>query len=109
MKKFDPVIMHRKVVEELHELYVRKNTDYGNTFHDTFKEEGLAMSRIRLRDKMARFRTLSRSETDPKVNTESIRDTLVDLANYAIMTVMEIDLKEQDGGCGKTGREEGGE
>lgn len=30
------------------------------------------------------------------VNDESVRDTLIDLANYAIMTVMEIDRDKDD-------------
>ena len=40
-------------------------------------------------DKMERVKTLSKGEK-AKVTDEKIRDTLVDLANYAIMTVMEL-------------------
>lgn len=51
--------------------------------------------RIRLGDKFSRFKTLSRilsSDSDQQaVTDESIRDTLLDLANYSIMTVLEID------------------
>lgn len=53
------------------------------------------MPRIRLGDKFSRFKTLSRilsSDSDQQaVTDESIRDTLLDLANYSIMTVLEID------------------
>lgn len=48
------------------------------------------MPRIRLGDKFNRFKNLTRSGLRQVVD-ESIRDTLIDLANYAIMTVMEID------------------
>ena len=48
------------------------------------------MPRIRLSDKLNRFKMLSKGR-DALVNDESIRDTLVDLANYAIMTIMEIE------------------
>ena len=48
------------------------------------------MARIRLGDKFNRFKTLSRQDTR-MVEDESIRDTLIDLANYAVMTVAEID------------------
>jgi hypothetical protein len=42
---------------------------------------------------MNRFKTLTRSET-AMVQDESIRDTLIDLANYAVMTVMEMERKK---------------
>ena len=42
-------------------------------------------------DKFNRFKTLSRA-TEKKVTDESIRDTLIDLANYAIMTVLEMEV-----------------
>lgn len=53
--------MHREICEEINDLYARKNHDYGDSFHQTFVEEGMAMARIRLGDKFNRFKTLSRS------------------------------------------------
>lgn len=88
--------MHREICEEINDLYARKNHDYGDSFHQTFVEEGMAMVRIRLGDKFNRFKTLSRNE-EQKVNDESIRDTLIDLANYAIMTVLEMEVANHDG------------
>lgn len=88
--------MHREICEEINDLYARKNHDYGDSFHQTFVEEGMAMARIRLSDKFNRFKTLSRNE-EQKVNDESIRDTLIDLANYAIMTVLEMEGANHDG------------
>lgn len=87
--------MHREICEEINDLYARKNHDYGDSFHQTFVEEGMAMARIRLGDKFNRFKTLSRNE-EQKVNDESIRDTLIDLANYAIMTVLEMEVANHD-------------
>ena len=81
---------HMRIVTELNDLYARKNKDYGDSFHTSFIEEGMAMARIRLGDKLNRFKTLTKSNVR-EVDDESIRDTLIDLANYAIMTVMEID------------------
>lgn len=80
---------HAKLCKELNDLYARKNADYGDSFGKSFEEEGLAMARIRLGDKFNRFKTLSRS-VERKVLDESIRDTLIDLANYALMTVLEM-------------------
>lgn len=87
---------HARICKEINDLYERKNHDYGDSFHQTFVEEGMAMARIRLGDKFSRFKTLSRSGGQ-KVNDESIRDTLIDLANYAIMTVLEMEVAEDDG------------
>lgn len=85
--------------ELMNELYARKNHDYGDSFHTTFVEEGLAMARIRLGDKFSRFKTLSRLSCNDRdqqqVTDESIRDTLLDLANYAIMTVLEMDTPDE--------------
>ena len=89
------VQMHREICEEINDLYARKNHDYGDSFHQTFVEEGMAMARIRLGDKFNRFKTLSRNE-EQKVNDESIRDTLIDLANYDIMTVLEMEVSDHD-------------
>ena len=81
---------HLKICNELNALYAKKNHDYGDSFHLSFKEEGMAMARIRLGDKLNRFKTLSRS-TKQEVKDESLRDTLIDLANYAIMTILEME------------------
>lgn len=86
---------HAAICAEINKLYEQKNHDYGDSFHQTFVEEGMAMARIRLGDKFNRFKTLSRSG-DQQVKNESIRDTLIDLANYAIMTVLEMEVAEDD-------------
>lgn len=81
--------LHKEICGELNSVYAKKNHDYGDSFHVTFEEEGFAMPRIRLTDKLERFKKLSKSN-EQMVEDESIEDTLLDLANYAIMTVMEI-------------------
>lgn len=91
----DNINQHRKILEEMNELYARKNHDYGDSFHLLWEEEGIAMARIRLGDKFSRFKTLSRSNKEQQVMDESLRDTLIDLANYAIMTVMELDREKK--------------
>ena len=81
---------HKKLCDSLNDLYARKNADYGDSFHLSFKQEGMAMPRIRLGDKYNRFCALTRG-SKRQVNDESVRDTLIDLANYALMTVLELD------------------
>lgn len=92
----DKIQRHKELCDSLNELYIRKNHDYGDSFHETFREEGFAMPRIRLNDKLSRFKTLSKGEVS-RVKDESLIDTLVDLANYALMTILEIEsLAEEE-------------
>lgn len=95
MTQNEKVQAHKAICDQLNSIYEQKNHDYGDSFHQTFLEEGMAMSRIRLGDKLSRFKTLTRLDSNDsdaqKVKDESIRDTLLDLANYAIMTVLELD------------------
>lgn len=81
---------HKQICLGLNDLYARKNADYGDSFHLSFMEEGMAMARIRLGDKLNRFKALSKSG-EQRVQDESMKDTLLDLANYAIMTVLEME------------------
>lgn len=87
---------HGMLCNELNALYAKKNHDYGDSFHQTFLEEGMAMARIRLGDKLSRFKALTKSGNQ-QVSDESIRDTLIDLANYAIMTILEMEDTNNDG------------
>ncbi len=85
--------------QELNDIYTKKNHDYGDSFHTTYLEEGMAMPRIRLSDKLNRFKSLTKSkDVTRQVNDESIRDTLLDLANYALMTVLELDEEAEVNG-----------
>ena len=86
---------HLQLCKILNEVYNRKNHDYGDSFHQTFLEEGFAMARIRLTDKLNRFKALTRTNEKQKVTDESLTDTLMDLANYALMTIME--MRESEG------------
>ena len=91
-KRYD---LHKELCQKLHDTYLTKNHDYGDSFHTTFVEEGLAMSRIRLGDKFLRFKNLSKGEAQ-QVNDESIIDTLLDLANYALMTITELSVSDDE-------------
>lgn len=75
-----------EITKMLEETYLRKNHDYGNSFDKSMDEFGLIASAIRLSDKMNRFKSLLTKEN--RVDDESISDTLLDMANYAIMTYL---------------------
>lgn len=80
--------VHENICKSLNELYARKNADYGDSFGKSFKEYGLTMACIRLEDKLNRIKSLSKQAA--QVSDESITDTLMDLANYSIMTLVEL-------------------
>jgi len=82
----------RFITEEMVTLYSQKNADYGDAFTESLDEDGLLVSKIRLKDKLKRFSQLI--DNDNLVNDESMRDTLIDMANYAVMTMMWIDDNE---------------
>lgn len=91
MTNSDPITRHSIICAELNFLYAKKNADYGDSFHQQFVEDGMEVARVKLSDKLNRFRNLTRDPSKQQVKDESIRDSLIDLANYAIMTIMEID------------------
>lgn len=87
------VVKHADICYNLNRIFAQKNERYGNSFSKQFEEYGLTSSAIRLTDKLERFKTLI-TQPDIDVLDESIKDTLLDMANYAIMTVIEIEKKE---------------
>jgi hypothetical protein len=86
----DKVNIHKKICEELNAIYEIKNERYNDSFGDSFKEYGLLNTRIRLDDKMKRFKSLSTNKKLDNQSDETIEDTLKDLANYCIMTIIEL-------------------
>ena len=87
MSKVDKL---EELTKQLIETYKAKNKDYGDSFADSFKEFGIIAPVVRMNDKMNRIKSLSKGE-DRQVKDESLIDSLMDLANYALMTVIELD------------------
>lgn len=80
----------REITEEMRALYERKNADYGDSFEKSCDEWGLISCVIRLSDKIERLKSLCRNG-ETRVEDESLRDTLIDLANYAVMGIGWLD------------------
>ena len=78
-----------EITNNMAKTYAAKNHDYGNSFEQSLDKFGLVASVVRLGDKMNRIESLTKKEA--QVKDESVKDTLLDLANYAIMTVMWLD------------------
>lgn len=85
----EKIKLHRELIDYLHNLYVTKNSDYGDSVHDTYMKYGLTSFFVRMEDKLNRARTLDMKKSQEVVD-EKLEDTLLDLANYAIISVIEL-------------------
>ena len=83
----DNIEKFKKLTAEMAALYEEKNRNYGNSFDKSLDEDGLLVSKIRLGDKYNRFVSLLKQQSNG-TNDENIKDTLIDLANYAIMSII---------------------
>ena len=82
------------VTINLRNLYDAKNRDYGDSFGQSFQKWGLPMACIRLGDKLNRLESFAQKK-DMQVDDESVEDTLMDMANYAIMTLVELNMRKK--------------
>lgn len=85
--------MHKEICDKLNETYEKKNNDYGDSFAKVRAIVPDAIM-VRIYDKVSRLETLLKKENKQLVNDESIEDTLIDLANYCIMEVIERNLEK---------------
>ena len=83
---------HKQICEQLNNIFMTKNHDYGDSFGKMYKELGIISAVTRISDKYYRIVSLAKKpKEEQKVLDESIKDTLLDMANYAIMTVIELE------------------
>lgn len=85
---------HTNICNALKELRLKKGHDYGSVFEQTIGDYGLISPIVRFRDKLGRLENLLKVK-EAKVEDESIRDTILDLGNYCILTCAVLDLIEQ--------------
>ena len=85
-----------EVCESMVVTHKQKNADYGDSFHKTFEEFGPIAGVVRLNDKLMRVNNLMKGSKQ-QVKDESIKDTILDMANYSVMLYMEIVNKEAEG------------
>lgn len=88
-ENMDNLVDHAGICAELTNTYKKKNADYGNSFSRAVEKYGLVSALTRISDKFNRLESLILHK-EQEVKDESVQDTLLDLANYCIMTVMEI-------------------
>ena len=82
----DRVEQLKKIQKEGLELFTKKNSDYG----DAFAKYGVIGVLMRIEDKIQRSLSITKNGVT-LVNDEGMRDTLLDLHNYAAMDLMLLD------------------
>jgi len=85
-QKMHRVEQMKKIQSEALELFTKKNIDYG----DAFAKYGVIGVLMRIEDKLQRSMSITKNGVN-LVNDEGIRDTLIDLHNYAAMALMLLD------------------
>lgn len=86
-------VRFRGIIDRMYDTFKRKNADYGNSFRELYEECGMTYAYGHMREKLERVRSLMKNEA--QVKGESMQDSLYDLANYAVLAIMEI---ERNGG-----------
>ena len=85
------VAQRAKVQSEGLELFKKKNSDYG----DAFATYGVIGVLVRMGDKILRAQSITHSSI-ALVNSETLRDTLIDLHNYSAMAIMLLDEEKAE-------------
>lgn len=87
--KLYPNLKEEAFIDHLHETYIAKNHDYGNSFEESILEFGVIAAVVRLNDKINRLKQLVLNyQKKALVTDESIQDTLLDAINYTSMLLM---------------------
>lgn len=89
------VEIFRGITEKMNKIFECKRHDYGQTTTETFERFGPVSMLTRMYDKIGRLENLIvRGDTNYVVD-EKVEDTLLDLANYAIITILEMQKQKQ--------------
>ena len=80
----------KEIQNECSIIFEKKNKDYG----DAFAQHGVVGVMVRISDKMTRFTNISKNEIKISVSDETLKDTLMDLHNYAAMAIMLLEENE---------------
>jgi glutaredoxin 2 len=83
-------IRHEILTKQANEVYRKKNEAYGDSFGKTFQKYGIISALTRMSDKWGRIEALILGARN-EVTDEALEDTLMDLANYCYMTIIEIE------------------
>jgi hypothetical protein len=86
----DRVAQLTEIQTRCKEIFTKKNKDYG----DAFAQHGTVGVLVRISDKLSRFTNISKKGIEISVEDETLRDTLMDLHNYAAMAIMLLEERK---------------
>lgn len=89
----DNKLAFKQLQDDNYEVYLLKNAKYGDSFANSVQKYGLISALTRMSDKWSRIENLILTK-DKGTEDESLIDSLLDLSNYCIMTVIEIQNKK---------------
>lgn len=75
-----------EITENLADTLVRKNHDYGDSFHKQYCKRGFIVPLLRLEEKFDRLESITKSKNI--LVDETIDETLLDIAGYAVLTLV---------------------
>ena len=87
--------IYNAIISDLAETYEAKNADYGDSVGDTYKQFGDVSFLTRITDKYNRILSLADKGECGAVKDESMDDTILDMANYCILWLVERRLKNE--------------
>lgn len=92
---FDQYSEFDKIVEQSASVYRAKNHDYGDSFAKSVQKRGFIAALTRIEDKFQRIDNIIITGKI-EVKSESLEDSLLDMSNYCIMTVIELRRQKEE-------------
>lgn len=86
----EEITMFTELTNTMSDTFAKKRHDYGQTTEETYRKFGPVSMLTRMHDKIGRLDTLLVSGDVNHVEDEKVEDTLLDLANYALITILEM-------------------
>lgn len=87
--------IYQYILSNLEDTYKKKNSDYGNSVGDTYEKFGDISFLTRITDKYNRILSLADKGECGEVKDEALEDTILDLANYCLLWLVEREYAEQ--------------
>lgn len=94
----EEIVVFNTLTKQMSDTFAKKRKDYGQTTTETYDKFGPVSMLTRMHDKMGRLDNLLGKAQENNVLNESIEDTLLDLANYALITILEMHKRQSDWG-----------
>lgn len=88
-------VIFKQITDRMNEVFAQKREDYGPSTTETWTKFGPVSMLTRIHDKMSRIDNLLVNKKEAQVKSEKVQDTLLDLANYCVITILEM-VKENE-------------